>query len=283
MSDFTYKPPDSQIYMRAILLMATKQGYIALYERLKNARCSINGSTQFSQKRWDGFYTTVVFQVPMEEYTQPDFDDTEKKILLRFCNEAMPAVAGLDVMNVSMSPRLESDPGSKSLEEQLRDIIAETQNAVVGDLPDDLIATGKRMSEAYLFLYAVENYLQCFIEHQGAIAYGEDYFSKLTIPNRVKVTLDSRRLQESKKAWMSVRGDSKLFYLDFKDLGDIIINNWEIFSGSFPSQSWITSKIDELGDCRNLVAHNSVVDEHEIDVIRTAFRSIVRQLNKAMS
>lgn len=70
---------------------------------------------------------------------------------------------------------------------------------------------------------------------------------------------------------MSIRGGSDLFYLDFADIDDIIINNWELFKTYFPGQAWISSEITDLGNCRNLVAHNSNLGAHKKDVIRVNF------------
>ncbi len=77
---------------------------------------------------------------------------------------------------------------------------------------------------------------------------------------------------------MSVRGGSELFYLDLKISVDLILNNWNLFKDYFPHQAWISSKIEELGNCRNLVAHNSVIGDHERNVIRVDFLSILRQI-----
>ena len=77
-----------------------------------------------------------------------------------------------------------------------------------------------------------------------------------------------------------MRGESNLFYLDFKHLGDIIRNNWEIFEQKFPDQNWIIAKINELAKIRNLVAHNSLVGDDEIDILRTNTRSIMKQISE---
>ncbi|CAH1213252.1 hypothetical protein PAECIP111893_03655 [Paenibacillus plantiphilus] len=82
--------------------------------------------------------------------------------------------------------------------------------------------------------------------------------------------LDQRISDANSKKWLSVRGDSKLFYLDFKDLATIINNNWDIFKDYFPSQDFIIPKIKEMADCRNLIAHNSLIDETERNVIKTS-------------
>ena len=107
-----------------------------------------------------------------------------------------------------------------------------------------------------------------------------DILKQLSVPTSVQKGISIRRDQESKNRWLSVRAGSELFYLDFKDLGTLILNNWDLFRSSFPDQSWVSSKIDELANCRNLVAHNSLIGSHERDVIRVNFAGIVKQLSR---
>ena len=110
---------------------------------------------------------------------------------------------------------------------------------------------------------------------------GEDnIFNRLMLTTEVKKGISLRKRQEEKNRWLSIRGNSELFYLDFKELEAIILNNWTVFKQYFPGQSWISSKIDELVNCRNLVAHNSYIGTHERDVIRINFNSIIRQLSQ---
>jgi Swt1-like HEPN len=284
MSDFTYQVPDERKYMQAILLILKRRGYAALVEKLRNATCSVQSSGSYSQVRWNGYYTTVVIQLPVDDYARYAFDDeTEIATVLKASADAMPAQSGFDVLDVEFSPMLEDFFGSKSLEDELSDLAtALEQSSSSFDLPQDILDAGKRMTEVYLYLYAVENYIRLFIERVAAATHGDNYVAQLIIPRAIQTTITSRKQQEERNQWMSFRGNSLLFYLDFKELGDIILNNWTLFQVHFPNQAWISSKIDELGNCRNLVAHNSNVDEHEIDVIRTNFKSIVRQLNPVM-
>ncbi len=138
------------------------------------------------------------------------------------------------------------------------------------------------MAEVYLFLYVVENYLRLFIEKVLTEKFGIAYYNYVVVPKSISNGIVVRKEQEKKNLWIGVRGNSDLFYIDFKDLGVLIQNNWDIFKIYFPDQAWISSKIDEMGNCRNLVAHNSVIGEHERDVIRINFRSIAKQLNGYM-
>ncbi len=101
----------------------------------------------------------------------------------------------------------------------------------------------------------------------------------MTITKNIKDTIAGRKRTEEKNRWVSIRGNSDLFYLDFIELSAIIQNNWEIFKCYFPDQAWISSKLSELYTIRNLVAHNSYVSKHEQSILQVNFRSIIMQLN----
>ena len=143
-------------------------------------------------------------------------------------------------------------------------------------LPDDIIQKGKDMAEVYFYLYCVENSLRLFIEKVAKDRLGENYFGQL------KISKEIRKQQESKHKWLRLRGDSEIFYLDFKDFGTLIQNNWDLFSPFFPDQSWILTKINELAECRNLVAHNSFIGRHEREVIKVNYHSILKQLGSLL-
>jgi len=139
------------------------------------------------------------------------------------------------------------------------------------------------MAQVYLCLYCVENSLRSFIELVARDKLGDDYFDQLTLNKDIKEKIASRKTQESTNRWLRLRGDSEIFYLNFEDLGTIIRNNWNIFSKYFPNQNWITTKIEDLAKCRNLVAHNSFVGDHERDLIRVYYTSILRQLDSILA
>jgi len=282
-SDFSYDPPDTNQYFKAVLMSLKKKEHVALYNILKNAQCSFNVSNSFSRRRWNAMYTTVVFRLPMVDYDRIDFekeDDIYRTTLIKICDNLMPPETGLDIMHVEFSPQFETIGEANNLESDLEEIkSALHETAAEFALPSDITEKGQQMAEVYLYLYAVENYLRLFVDKVCTKIYGDDYFNKLNIPKSILNSIAVRKNQEDKNQWISIRGASELFYLDFKEIGTLIQNNWDIFKPYFPDPSWITSKIDELGNCRNLVAHNSFIGDHERDVIRVNFKSILRQLN----
>lgn len=278
-SGYTYTPPGKETYMRAILLALKRQGYQKIIDFLEYGHCSFYVSSSYSRIRWNGLATVITFTMPLTKYERLDLSEEDKQALISVCNLVMPKETGLDITDVEFSPDLDSLEDVGTLKNDLDRIMEQIRiSASKFTLPEDIMDKGNQMAEGYLYLYVVENYIRLFIDGVAKEKYGSDYFIKLIIPNSTRRLIDSRKMQEAKNQWISVRGDTDLFYLDFKELATIIQSNWEIFKAYFPDQAWISSKIDELGNCRNLIAHNSIIGEHERDVIRVNFNSIIKQL-----
>lgn len=145
--------------------------------------------------------------------------------------------------------------------------------------PKDIIQKGKEMTDAYFNIYLIENFLRLFIEKVAISAYGYNYIDKIKIGSNLNKKIEERKSDEKRKQWLSIRGDSNLFYIDLIDLKTIISSNWELFKVNFPKESWITSKMEELYDLRIKVAHNSYLDQHEQNTLESTINSIYRQLN----
>ena len=67
---------------------------------------------------------------------------------------------------------------------------------------------------------------------------------------------------------------------DFKDLGNLIDSNWELFKNYFPNRDFIIPKLNEMADCRNLIAHNSYIGDTERNLIKTYYNVILKQISE---
>jgi hypothetical protein len=282
MSEFTYDSPDETNYMKAIIAQLKSEGLEPIANLLKGCTCEISHSQQFSYIRWNGFRTVVRFYVPLDKYEAVSKMLANYDGLVQICNDIMPPKAGLDVMEVKFSPSLEDTQLEKSMMEDLENSSEVLSTVLIEDiLAEEIKSKGKEMSDAYIYLYCVENTLRTFIERIAKENYGDDYFSSLKINKDIETKLDIRKKEEIKNQWIRLRGDSEIFYLDFEDLASIISNNWDIFKNYFPSEYWITTKIQELSKCRNLVAHNSYIENNERELIRVYFNAILKQISSA--
>lgn len=92
--------------------------------------------------------------------------------------------------------------------------------------------------------------------------------------------MEQRKKDIESKKWLSFNENSDIFYLDFKELGDIIRENWDDFRSYFPNQDFILTKIKEIADVRNLIAHNSYIGSKERTMLKLYYEMILEQIGK---
>jgi hypothetical protein len=283
-TDFNYKIPDEENFLRAVLINLKQKGRNDIISLLDGCKCTISMGSSFSGKRWDAFWTTVGFEVPMNKYQTVVDSMTEEinQTIKSVCNEVMPLKSGLDVMEVTFSMSLEGVSKGRNLMTDLEKITKELPPELKSEIiPEDIKDKAKQMSEVYTYLYCVENSLRGFVAKISKENYGEDYLSKLKLNTDMKRKIQNRKKSKEKIKWLSVRGDSDIFYLDFDDIGAIIRNNWDIFRQYFESLEWIVTNINEIAECRNPIAHHCYLEEHERDVVRVNFAKIMKQISEA--
>lgn len=278
MNTFTYQLNVTyEKYMIGILSELKRKKEFAIFSLLKGASVSLEDTGRFSAYfsgggRSDAHGVYINFQVNPNNIDQLEKTEVRSKILYT-CERLIHPDCGFDVKGVDFTPDLEKNwdnEGDLSIE--LEGTSNNISSTVLKELlPEDIKNKGYEMSEVYTFLYAIENSLRLFIKKVG----GE----KLVISSSLKKTIEGRKEDERKNLWLSVRGDSDLFYLDFKDLRTVIISNWGIFEKYFPSQEFLTSKITEIAQCRNKIAHNSYIDKDERELMRTYYKVILGQIS----
>ena len=147
------------------------------------------------------------------------------------------------------------------------------------EFPSEFIDQGNEMAEIYYNIFIFENFLRMFIEKIAKDEFGTNFWKKLSVNKKINEKIKGRKDDEKNKKWMSVRGDSNLFYTDLLDLKTIISSNWSLFLHLFPKEQWITFKLEELYDLRNKVAHNSYLDWNEQQTVGTYITNIYSQLS----
>jgi len=284
MSDFTYEIPDEERFLLAVLINLKRKGLVNIASLLEGSKCTISHGGQFSRRRWNAFWTTVHFDIPINKYEDVMSQITEeiKEILRSVCDEVIPPRSGLDVMGIKFSLSLEDVPRERDLIADLKRIADELPPELASEIiPDDIKEKARKMSGIYAYLYCVENALRAFIVKIAKEKYGDDYLKNLKLNAEIERKIMNRKESKEKIKWLSVRGDSDIFYLDLDDLAKIIRNNWDIFNPYFDSQEWITTNINEIAECRHPVAHHSYLDEYERDIIRVNFIKIMKQISEA--
>lgn len=141
--------------------------------------------------------------------------------------------------------------------------IAPSLEVVDAMLPASVAEDASRMASIYPQMYVLENSIRTVIARVLRAKYGNDWWSKRA-PKEVQGKVKDRRDKESKTPWHGKRGSHDIFYSDFSDLRKLIVGSWGDFKPIFPTQQWITQKLEELEPPRNILAHHNPVSKQDI-------------------
>ena len=116
---------------------------------------------------------------------------------------------------------------------EIKEVIEERTCLNIGD---ELIEKGKKMADAYISLYVLENYIRQYIDRKLTMSLGSNYMGSITISQKMKKGIEMRKSQEQEKKWLPLRGENDLYYLDFIELADFIVANWDCFKDDIKDQ-----------------------------------------------
>lgn len=133
----------------------------------------------------------------------------------------------------------------------------------------------EKMSRMYVAFFCFENSAREFIAQKLRDAHGDGWWTN-QVPEKIRQKVDARKAQEQKNKWHQPRSRTDINYVDFGDMPGIILNNWDDFTDLFDSQDWVKSRFADLEKSRNVIAHNNVLEEGEIDRIRMYLRDWAR-------
>ena len=138
-------------------------------------------------------------------------------------------------------------------------------------------ASSLAMQRNYRMLFVFENLLRDFISARFTDTDGENWFEKLgTSPMKQKVA--DRKEKEQRNQWHTGRNEHPIYYLDFGDVGLLIINSWTVFKDFFDSQAWVTSRVSEAERTRNVIAHTNVLATEEAERLEMYLRDWMKQV-----
>lgn len=123
------------------------------------------------------------------------------------------------------------------------------------------------MARLYAVLHAFENEIRALVRETLEENTADDWWQTDAIPKKIRDKADARRRTALEDSWLEGAKDNNLEYVDFGDLSQIIIANWELFKDIIPSQSWLNQRMMELEKARNFVAHNRMLLPNEFQRI----------------
>ncbi|NMN58468.1 hypothetical protein FHT36_002370 [Xanthobacter sp. SG618] len=119
------------------------------------------------------------------------------------------------------------------------------------------------MARLYAVLHAFENEIRSFVKDTLEEKVGPNWWETDSMPAKIRAKAESRRKTAIDDSWLEGAKDDNLEYVDFGDLSQIIIQNWDNFKEIIPTQSWLNQRMVELEKARNFVAHNRMLLPNE--------------------
>lgn len=134
--------------------------------------------------------------------------------------------------------------------------------------------------KAYKILFQLERKLRNFIYIKFDKNSEVDWLK--SIPKKI-ITKCEKRAQREKETYQDMAtedSDYILNYSDFKDIKEIILNNWNIFEDCFIRRDLIENKLEELEMPRNVIAHNRIVSSNELNRISVYANDLDRCMDR---
>lgn len=147
----------------------------------------------------------------------------------------------------------------------------------IDQLDEELVARAKRMATVYIAIAAFENSVRAFVAQRLLEEVGADWWN-VAVSESIRNKAQTRRDQEEKIRWHTMRGGSPIEYTEFGDLASIVGQNWKHFEDHVHSQDWVRHLISSLERSRNVIMHSGDLGMHDIERIGTTIRDWIRQV-----
>ena len=134
------------------------------------------------------------------------------------------------------------------------------------------LADAERMSEFYKLFYALENDIRELIESTLLDSRGEEWWENV-VPQVVRENV-KKNIEREAAEGLPPRSDREIDYTTFGELGEIVRENWDVFSGMFSnaSRSRVLRVINRLNLVRGPIAHCNFLPEEEAIRLKLAVR-----------
>ncbi len=230
---------------------------------LSDSKCTIIDTGKWAKRHggtlWDGNATTINFAVPVGKYSEvvDNIKENEKDIIKNMGNRLIqPNVTGLEITEVTFSILLK-----ESLEGEV--------------YKPSAIKYDEQTENARILLYALENKLRDFVSSKI-----KEYKGNINT-SILKDWKSSKR-----KEFMPPRQPFEcdlINYSSFDQLKKIIVQNenWEkIFKTYFGRQDGVISRLNELDEIRDTIAHNRIISTFDFNSFKTLYYQILGCIEK---
>jgi hypothetical protein len=140
----------------------------------------------------------------------------------------------------------------------------------------------KKMAELYVILHCYENSARRLVEKVLKKKHGDTWWDQAAnAPMKMKI--QERQTKEQKNRWITPRGSSPLFYLDWGELLTLIRKYEADFTPHIGDFKFVELRFEELERFRNIVAHHGVLpSDDEFQAVILSFKHWCRQISPSV-
>jgi hypothetical protein len=132
------------------------------------------------------------------------------------------------------------------------------------------------MAPHYEIIYSLETTIRVFVDDLLATSEAPNsWWNDTRVPSHIKKEAGDRMKREVDSG-MTPRSDEPLDYTTFGELGQIIIQNWDVFGAVFSSKKAVERVMGNLNSLRGPIAHCSPLAEDEVVRLRLSVRDWFR-------
>lgn len=142
------------------------------------------------------------------------------------------------------------------------EIVVKTNVKKTPLLTEAEIGQAFEMAQMYVILHCYENSARKLIEKVLSAKLGSNWWD-IAASNPLKTKLKDRQEKEAKNKWLTPRGNSPLFYIDWGDLLSIIRKYEPDFLPHIHDFKFAELRFEELERLRNVVAHHGFFPAEE--------------------
>lgn len=135
-------------------------------------------------------------------------------------------------------------------------------------------AEAASMAPHYEVFYSLETTIRRGVKEQ-LNAEDENWWTSNRMPPHIRAEAEKRRQKEIDTG-MTPRSDDPMEFLTFRELGEIIKGNWDVFGAVFSSQKAVERVMSNLNSLRGPIAHCSPLAEDEVVRLRLTVRDWFR-------
>lgn len=165
--------------------------------------------------------------------------------------------------------------GELSLIDERSEIERHTDSLVEGHLAQidqSILIDARKMGEFYRIFYAIENDIRNLIEESMDSAFPSGWWD-VHVPQALRDNVNKNKLREENEG-IPPRSNRNIDYTTFGELGEIIKENWNAFSGIFSnaSKGRVLRVINRLNLARGPIAHCGILPVEEIVRLKLTVR-----------